>query len=123
MYKSKCAVFCKKYFLNITQNPVFIRVYRSWCYYTSFIDSTNYSCCFHICKNLLALQICTVSICKTRRFILVLFKYIVSYYYTHDVLTIRKHLLFSSNSNVTVDTHNTPHVHPDVELSCQVQNV
>ena len=48
MYKSKYAVFCKKYFLKITQNPVFIRVYRSWCYYTSFIHSSDNASCFHI---------------------------------------------------------------------------
>ena len=34
------------------------------------IYSSHNSSCFHIYKNLLALQICTVSICKTRRFML-----------------------------------------------------
>ena len=39
---------------------------------SQIIDSSNNSCCFHIYKNLLALQSPTVSICKTRRFILYL---------------------------------------------------
>ena len=35
------------------------------------VDTTDYSRGFHIYKNLLDLQICDVSICKTRKLILV----------------------------------------------------
>ena len=40
------------------------------------VDPKNNPCCFHIYKNLLDLQICNVSICKHRRFILDLWFYI-----------------------------------------------
>ena len=46
---------------------------------TKVVYSTNYSSCFHIYKNLLALQSPTVSICKTRSFML--FYLIIVYYY------------------------------------------
>ena len=45
-------------------------LYNKYSVYTFY--SMNYSSCFHIYKNLLALQSPTVSICKTRRFILYL---------------------------------------------------
>ena len=39
-------------------------------YSAEVIYSSHNSCGFHLYKNLLDLRICTVSICKTRRFIL-----------------------------------------------------
>ena len=49
---------------------VFMRVSGGLPYYNTSLYSSNYSSGFHIYKNLLALQSPTVSICKTRRFIL-----------------------------------------------------
>ena len=49
-----------------------MRFFRLLSYYNTSLYSSNYSSGFHIYKNLLALQSPTVSICKTRRFILYL---------------------------------------------------
>ena len=40
--------FVKNFSSKLSKTPVFMQLYGSWCYYTSFIYSTNNSCCLHI---------------------------------------------------------------------------
>ena len=39
---------CKLSWTKISEKPVLIRLYSSWCYYTSFIDAPHNSRFFHI---------------------------------------------------------------------------
>ena len=43
-----CCFSSKKFLQKSPESPVFVRLYSSWCYYTSFVDAADNACCFHI---------------------------------------------------------------------------
>ena len=60
-----CCISSKKFLQKSPESPVFVRLYSSWCYYTSFVDAADDSGCFHI-KTPFASYFCKSSICRDR---------------------------------------------------------